>query len=71
MKFDYYIIIHCVHGSNRTGFAISYFLYEKFGFSISDAINIFEAARGSKIKRQAVKDNLVEKLPEALSTKSS
>lgn len=66
--FSYYVLVHCVHGSNRTGFALSFFLAKKFGFPVGDAIRIFEAARGEPIKRSAVKDNLKENYVDSVSS---
>lgn len=67
-KFSHYVLVHCVHGSNRTGFALSFFLAKKFGFPVEDAIRIFEAARGEPIKRSAVKDHLKEHYVDSISS---
>ncbi len=68
VKFDYYVLVHCVHGSNRTGFALSYFLAKKFGMPVEHAIRIFESARGEPIKRKAVKQNLKDNYVDDLSS---
>ena len=43
-----YVLIHCRHGVNRTGFVICYFLHHRLNIPINDAIEMFETARGHK-----------------------
>ena len=40
-----YIGIHCTHGINRTGYLIAYYMCEKKGVSVEEAIEAFNTSR--------------------------
>ncbi|XP_031494224.1 uncharacterized protein LOC116260211 isoform X1 [Nymphaea colorata] len=40
-----YILVHCTHGHNRTGYMIINFLVRCYGYSVTEAIEAFTAAR--------------------------
>ena len=49
-----YVLIHCRHGVNRTGFVICYFLHHRLGIPVEEAIEMFETARGHKFYSTAI-----------------
>ena len=57
-KFDRYILVHCVHGLNRTGTVLCKYIKEKFGISMKKAIKLFEAARLHKFEYEFTIDIL-------------
>lgn len=44
--------VHCTHGINRTGYLICRYLIEQRGWSVLEAINAFQEARGYPIERE-------------------
>jgi len=44
--------VHCTHGLNRTGYLVCRYLHEALGWSIEDAIQKFQDARGHDIERE-------------------
>ncbi|KAJ7544359.1 hypothetical protein O6H91_09G075300 [Diphasiastrum complanatum] len=65
-----YILVHCTHGHNRTGFMIAHYLLRAQGGSVEQALQQFSHARPPGIYKQEYIDNLFtfyhEKRPEAL-----
>ncbi|KAF1866515.1 hypothetical protein Lal_00017898 [Lupinus albus] len=65
-----YILVHCTHGHNRTGYMIVHFLVRTESISVTEAINKFARARHPGIYKQDYIDNLYmfyrEKKPEDL-----
>lgn len=55
--------IHCTHGINRTGYAIVFLLMtrDKRKPSLSEAIQWFETARGSKITNEILLQDLYQR----------
>ncbi|XP_076823601.1 RNA/RNP complex-1-interacting phosphatase homolog [Clavelina lepadiformis] len=49
---DNVIVVHCTHGLNRTGYFVCKYLIKEKRIQPSDAINMFNAARGHKIERE-------------------
>ncbi|XP_040870005.1 mRNA-capping enzyme isoform X1 [Glycine max] len=65
-----YILVHCTHGHNRTGYMIVHFLVRTESLSVTEAINKFACARHPGIYKQDYIDALYmfynEKKPEDL-----
>ncbi|KAK7285378.1 hypothetical protein RJT34_20147 [Clitoria ternatea] len=65
-----YILVHCTHGHNRTGYMIVHFLVRTESISVTEAINKFALARHPGIYKQDYIDALYmfynEKKPEDL-----
>ncbi|XP_015969540.1 uncharacterized protein LOC107492978 isoform X1 [Arachis duranensis] len=65
-----YILVHCTHGHNRTGYMIVHFLVRTESISVTEAINRFAQARYPGIYKQDYIDALYmfyrEKKPEDL-----
>ncbi|KAH1194868.1 mRNA-capping enzyme [Glycine max] len=65
-----YILVHCTHGHNRTGYMIVHFLVRTESISVTEAINKFACARHPGIYKQDYIDALYmfyhEKKPEDL-----
>ncbi|TQD99326.1 hypothetical protein C1H46_015115 [Malus baccata] len=65
-----YILVHCTHGHNRTGFMIVHFLVRNESISVTEAINIFARARPPGIYKQDYIDELYkfyqERKPESV-----
>ncbi|KAK7336736.1 hypothetical protein VNO77_17282 [Canavalia gladiata] len=65
-----YILVHCTHGHNRTGYMIVHFLVRTESISVTEAINRFASARHPGIYKQDYIDALYmfyhEKKPEDL-----
>ncbi|CAI2379419.1 unnamed protein product [Moneuplotes crassus] len=57
-NFPFYIIIHCFHGLNRTGFLISSYLMYKLGLEPKEAIQIFERSRSRRLEHSFMYDTL-------------
>jgi atypical dual specificity phosphatase len=57
-----YILIHCTHGVNRTGYVLIYFLCKRYEYSVEKAIEIFEKSRGHKFENKAFITDLKQKL---------
>jgi len=53
-----YVGVHCTHGLNRTGYLICRYMVEKLGFEPSEAIRLFDEARGHKQERENYIDHL-------------
>lgn len=52
------VAVHCHYGFNRTGFLICCYLIEKLGWSVSEAVAGFKAAKAPGIKHQHFIDAL-------------
>lgn len=65
-----YILVHCTHGHNRTGYMIAHFLIHTESVSVTEAINKFARARPPGIYKQDYIDSLYnfyhERKPEFL-----
>ncbi|XP_058738029.1 uncharacterized protein LOC131610167 isoform X3 [Vicia villosa] len=65
-----YILVHCTHGHNRTGYMIVHFLVRTESLSVTEAISKFAQARPPGIYKQDYIDTLYmffnEKKPESL-----
>ncbi|XP_021645374.1 uncharacterized protein LOC110638935 isoform X2 [Hevea brasiliensis] len=65
-----YILVHCTHGHNRTGYMIAHFLKRTKSISVTEAINIFAGARPPGIYKQDYIDSLYtfyhEEKPESI-----
>lgn len=65
-----YILVHCTHGHNRTGYMIVHFLVRTESISVSEAIHKFSQARPPGIYKQDYIDSLYmffnERKPESL-----
>ena len=48
--FEYYILVHCFHGINRTGSVLATYLTKKLGVEMKEAIYLFESARLHKME---------------------
>lgn len=46
------VVVHCTHGLNRTGFFIANYLVHELGYSGAEALEIFETARGKRMKHE-------------------
>jgi len=46
------VAVHCTHGLNRTGFFIANYLVHELGYSGPEALEIFETARGKRMKHE-------------------
>lgn len=57
-KKDFYTLIHCFNGLNRTGYLICFYLCKRLGLKSAEAIQRFEEARNMKMYRE----NLVRDL---------
>ncbi|KAK1384994.1 mRNA guanylyltransferase [Heracleum sosnowskyi] len=53
-----YVLVHCTHGHNRTGFMIVHYLMRVMSMSVTQAINIFADARPPGIYKQDYLDAL-------------
>ncbi|KAI3840521.1 hypothetical protein MKX03_014220 [Papaver bracteatum] len=53
-----YILVHCTHGHNRTGFMIVHFLMRSKPLSVTDAIRAFQYVRPPGIYKQDYIDSL-------------
>ncbi|XP_068646312.1 uncharacterized protein [Aristolochia californica] len=53
-----YILVHCTHGHNRTGFMIIHFLMRSQPTSVTEALQLFAAARPPGIYKQDYIDAL-------------
>ncbi|GJU64853.1 mRNA-capping enzyme-like protein isoform X2 [Tanacetum coccineum] len=53
-----YVLVHCTHGHNRTGYMIVQFLIRSESISVSEAINRFSEARPPGIYKQDYLDDL-------------
>ncbi|GKB01545.1 mRNA-capping enzyme-like protein isoform X2 [Tanacetum coccineum] len=53
-----YVLVHCTHGHNRTGYMIVQFLIRSESISVSEAINRFSKARPPGIYKQDYLDDL-------------
>ncbi|KAK4281148.1 hypothetical protein QN277_012673 [Acacia crassicarpa] len=53
-----YILVHCTHGHNRTGYMIVHFLVRTESISVTEAINKFATARDPGIYKQDYIDAL-------------
>ncbi|PWA98824.1 mRNA capping enzyme, bifunctional [Artemisia annua] len=53
-----YVIVHCTHGHNRTGYMIVHFLIRTESISLTEAINRFSQARPPGIYKQDYVDHL-------------
>ncbi|EEF41727.1 mRNA capping enzyme, putative [Ricinus communis] len=53
-----YILVHCTHGHNRTGYMIAHFLKRTRSISITEAIDIFAKARPPGIYKEEYIDSL-------------
>ncbi|XP_020541000.1 mRNA-capping enzyme isoform X2 [Jatropha curcas] len=53
-----YILVHCTHGHNRTGYMIAHFLKRTKSISVTEAIDIFARARPPGIYKQDYIDSL-------------
>ena len=49
---DKYILVHCTHGHNRTGFMIVHYLIELRGWTLNQALGIFSASREPGIYKE-------------------
>ncbi|XP_076890507.1 uncharacterized protein LOC143541616 [Bidens hawaiensis] len=47
-----YVLVHCTHGHNRTGYMIANYLIRSESFSVTEAIEIFSEARPLGIYKQ-------------------
>ncbi|XP_076923486.1 uncharacterized protein LOC143585614 isoform X1 [Bidens hawaiensis] len=47
-----YVLVHCTHGHNRTGYMIANYLIRSESFSVTEAIEIFAEARSPGIYKQ-------------------
>ncbi|CAN6690635.1 unnamed protein product [Malus baccata var. baccata] len=65
-----YILVHCTHGHNRTGFMIVHFLVRNESISVTEAIDTFARARPPGIYKQDYIDELYkfyqERKPESV-----
>ncbi|XP_068338757.1 uncharacterized protein [Pyrus communis] len=65
-----YILVHCTHGHNRTGFMIVHFLVRNESISVTQAIDTFARARPPGIYKQDYIDELYkfyqERKPESV-----
>ncbi|KAJ0520295.1 putative mRNA (guanine-N(7)-)-methyltransferase [Helianthus annuus] len=63
-----YVLVHCTHGHNRTGYMIVNFLMRSESVSVTEAIQIFSEARPPGIYKQDYIDDLYnlfdEQMPE-------
>ncbi|GLV31760.1 uncharacterized protein CBL_07519 [Carabus blaptoides fortunei] len=57
---DKFIGVHCTHGINRTGYFICNYMIQKMGYTPTDAISAFQDARGHKIEREYLIDELLK-----------
>nr|GEV53500.1 mRNA-capping enzyme-like isoform X2 [Tanacetum cinerariifolium] len=53
-----YVLVHCTHGHNRTGYMIVHFLIRSESVSLTEAINRFSRARPPGIYKQDYIDDL-------------
>ncbi|KAL5709234.1 mRNA guanylyltransferase [Ranunculus cassubicifolius] len=65
-----YILVHCTHGFNRTGYMIVHFLVRSQSVSVTEALHIFAKARPPGIYKQDYIDELYtfygERRPESV-----
>ena len=54
------VLVHCTHGTNRTGFLICKCLMQVNGMKPEEAIESFEKARGVEIRRSEFKAALLK-----------
>ncbi|XP_074373520.1 uncharacterized protein LOC141713851 [Apium graveolens] len=55
-----YVLVHCTHGHNRTGFMIVHYLMRVMALSVTQAVKIFADARPPGIYKQDYIDALYE-----------
>ena len=55
---DRLVAVHCTHGLNRTGYLVCRYLTEHCSYSVEDAIQAFNTARGYNIERENYLDHL-------------
>ncbi|KAJ4834833.1 hypothetical protein Tsubulata_026289 [Turnera subulata] len=53
-----YVLVHCTHGHNRTGYMVAHFLKRTESISVTEAINIFSRARHPGVYKQDYLDSL-------------
>lgn len=61
VKPNYYVLLHCFTGRNRTGYIICYFLCRRLNITCDEALNRFYKARGYKLKKEILVKDLREK----------
>jgi len=53
--------VHCTHGLNRTGYLICRYMIEEMSIEPSEAIAMFDEARGHKMERDAYLNDLLNR----------
>ena len=55
---DEVVGMHCMHGINRSGYMVIYYLVKKFGMQLQEAIDLFEFHRQERIFKDLLMDDL-------------
>lgn len=63
---NHYVLIHCTHGINRTGYAICYFLCKKYNMPVRDAVKRFEEARGYPFEYPDLVQDLIDRFDDRI-----
>ena len=55
---DEVVGMHCMHGINRSGYMVIYYLVKRFGMQLQEAIDLFEFHRQERIFKDLLMDDL-------------